>query len=189
MSYEYITEYSYGKAESLNLLAPRIFGGSNHEDLGVDSEMYKYITAQGVPPYEAVNLVKQMPTYWGDQPIVAAPAYIGIIVFFFAVLSFFDDKKKINYILLAGILFSLFLSWGKNFSFLTDFFIDYVPMYNKFRAVSSIQVLLELCMPVLAVLGFYNFFKMEDEKKWDALWKTGTIVIGVLVLLLFVQLL
>jgi hypothetical protein len=184
MSYEYITEYSYGKAESLNLLAPRIFGGSNHEDLGVDSEMYKYITAQGVPPYEAVNLVKQMPTYWGDQPIVAAPAYIGIIVFFFAVLSFFDDKKKINYILLAGVLFSLFLSWGKNFSFLTDFFIDYVPMYNKFRAVSSIQVLLELCMPVLAVLGFYNFFKMEDEKKWDALWKTGTIVIGVLVLLL-----
>ena len=187
MSYQYITEYSYGKAESLNLLAPRIFGGSNHEDLGVDSEMYKYITAQGVPPYEAVNLVKQMPTYWGDQPIVAAPAYIGIIVFFFAVLSFFDDKKKINYILLAGILFSLFLSWGKNFSFLTDFFIDYVPMYNKFRAVSSIQVLLELCMPVLAVLGFYNFFKMEDEKKWDALWKTGTIVIGVLVLLLFVK--
>ncbi|MEQ3662610.1 MAG: hypothetical protein ABNG96_07975, partial [Flavobacterium sp.] len=155
MSYEYITEYSYGKAESLNLLAPRIFGGSNHEDLGEDSEMYKYIVAQGVPSYEAVNLVKQMPTYWGDQPIVAAPAYIGIIVFFFAVLSFFDEKKKINYILLTGALLSLFLSWGKNFSLLTDFFIDFVPMYNKFRAVSSIQVLLELCMPVLAVLGFY----------------------------------
>ncbi|WP_430400553.1 YfhO family protein [Flavobacterium sp.] len=185
MSYEYITEYSYGKAESLNLLAPRIFGGSNHEDLGVDSEMYKYITAQGVPPYEAVNLVKQMPTYWGDQPIVAAPAYIGIIVFFFAVLSFFDEKKKINYILLSGVLFSLFLSWGKNFSIMTNFFIDFIPMYNKFRAVSSIQVLLELCIPVLAVLGFYNYFKMEDEKKWDALWKTGAIVIGVLVLLLF----
>lgn len=185
MSYEYITEYSYGKAESLNLLAPRIFGGSNHEDLGEDSEMYKYITAQGVPSYEAVNLVKQMPTYWGDQPIVAAPAYIGILVFFFAVLSFFDDKKKINYILLTGALLSLFLSWGKNFSFLTDFFIDFVPMYNKFRAVSSIQVLLELCLPVLAVLGFYNFFKMEENKKWDALWKTGAIVVGVLVLLLF----
>lgn len=185
MSYEYITEYSYGKAESLNLLAPRIFGGSNHEDLGVDSEMYKYITAQGVPTYEAVNLVKQMPTYWGDQPIVAAPAYIGIIVFFFAVLSFFDEKKKINYILLTGALLSLFLSWGKNFSLLTDFFIDFVPMYNKFRAVSSIQVLLELCMPVLAVLGFYNFFKIEDDKKWNALWKSGAVTLGVLVLLLF----
>ncbi|WP_320814105.1 YfhO family protein [Flavobacterium sp.] len=185
MSYEYITEYSYGKAESLNLLAPRIFGGSNHEDLGVDSEMYKYITAQGVPPYEAVNLVKQMPTYWGDQPIVAAPAYIGIVVFFFAVLSFFDEKKKINYILLSGVLFSLFLSWGKNFSIMTDFFIDFIPMYNKFRAVSSIQVLLELCLPVLAVLGFYNFFKMDDDKKWNALWKTGTVTLGVLVLMLF----
>ena len=185
MSYEYITEYSYGKAESLNLLAPRIFGGSNHEDLGEDSEMYKYIVAQGVPSYEAVNLVKQMPTYWGDQPIVAAPAYIGIIVFFFAVLSFFDEKKKINYILLTGALLSLFLSWGKNFSLLTDFFIDFVPMYNKFRAVSSIQVLLELCMPVLAVLGFYNFFKIEDDKKWNALWKSGAVTLGVLVLLLF----
>src|SRR5690606_31949702 len=98
MSYDYITEYSYGIAESLNLIAPRLFGGSNNEDLGVDSEMFQFIVQQGVPSYEAANLVKQMPTYWGDQPIVAAPAYIGIVVFFFFVLAFFTEKRKIKYI-------------------------------------------------------------------------------------------
>jgi hypothetical protein len=183
MSYEYITEYSYGKAESFNLIAPRLFGGSNHEDLGVDSEMYSFMTQQGVPGHEAVELVKQMPTYWGDQPIVAAPAYIGIVIFFFFVLSLFiSDNRKIKYALLTGALVSLFLSWGKNFSFLTDFFIDTIPMYNKFRAVSSIQVILELCIPTLAILGFYQFFKIEDKKvQWDYLWKTGAIVFGLLI--------
>lgn len=185
MSYDYITEYSYGKAESLNLLAPRLFGGSNHEDLGVDSEMYSFITQQGVPPHEAVEIVQQMPTYWGDQPIVAAPAYIGIVVFFFFVLAIFVvDNRKLKYALITGALLSLFLSWGKNFSFLTDFFIDFVPMYNKFRAVSSIQVLLELCVPVLAILGFSRFFKIEDKnEQWNALWKSGAIVFGLLTLL------
>ncbi|WP_130736202.1 YfhO family protein [Flavobacterium sp. J27] len=185
MSYDYITEYSYGKAESLNLIAPRLFGGSNHEDLGVDSEMYRFITQQGVPPYEAVEIVKQMPTYWGDQPIVAAPAYIGIVVFFFFVLALFVvDNKKIKYALLTGAIVSLLLSWGKNFAFLTDFFIDFIPMYNKFRAVSSIQVLLELCVPALAVLGLYHFFKIEDKKtQWSYLWKTGAIVFGLLAIL------
>lgn len=185
MSYEYITEYSYGKAESLNLIAPRLFGGSNHEDLGVDSEMYSFITQQGVPSNEAFEIVKQMPTYWGDQPIVAAPAYIGVVVFFLFVLALFVvDNKKIKYALLTGALVSLLLSWGKNLSFLTDFFIDFVPMYNKFRAVSSIQVILELCLPALAILGLHQFFKIEDKKtQWDYLWKTGAIVFGLLVLL------
>ena len=185
MSYEYITEYSYGKAESLNLIAPRLFGGSNHEDLGTKSEMYDFITQQGVPPYEAENLVKQMPTYWGDQPIVAAPAYIGIVVFFFFILALFmSEKKQLKYMLLTGAIISLLLSWGKNFAFLTDFFIDFVPMYNKFRAVSSIQVILELCIPALAILGFYQFFKLEDKKQqWDYLWKAAAVVFGILVAL------
>jgi hypothetical protein len=185
MSYDYITEYSYGKAESLNLIAPRLFGGSNHEDLGEESEMYRYIINQGVPPYQAAQLVKQMPTYWGDQPIVAAPAYIGIVVFFFFVLALFlPQNKKIKYILLTGAIVSLLLSWGKNFSVLTDFFIHYVPMYNKFRAVSSIQVVLEMCIPALAVLGFYEFFKVEDKKQqWNFLWKSVAVSFGLLLVL------
>lgn len=185
MSYDYITEYSYGKAESFNLIAPRLFGGSNSEDVGTESEMFQFVMRQGLSTYEAADFVKQMPTYWGDQPIVAAPAYIGIVVFFFFVLSLFiSDNKKLKIALLSGVILSLLLSWGKNFSLLTDFFIDYIPMYNKFRAVSSIQVILEMCIPALAILGMYQFFKIEDKKQqFTILWKSGAVVFGLLVLL------
>ncbi|MEO4005734.1 YfhO family protein [Flavobacterium sp. CAU 1735] len=187
MSYDYITEYSYGIAESFNLIAPRLFGGSNHENVGENSPMYEFISNQGASPSQAKDFVSSVPTYWGAQPIVAAPAYIGAIVFFLAVLALFVDNRKIKYAFLAGALMSLFLSWGKYFPALTNFFIDYVPMYNKFRAVSSIQVILELCMPVLAVLGLQSFFKAEEKERWNALWKSGATALGVVVILLFAK--
>ena len=183
MSYEYITEYSYGVGESLNLIAPKLFGGSNSEDLGKESAMYQFIVSQNVPESEAENLVKHMPTYWGEQPIVAAPAYIGIVVFFLAVLALFLEKRKIKYALVLGSLLALTLSWGKHFAPLTDFFINYVPLYNKFRAVSSIQVLLELCMPILAILGLTAFFTSEEKERNKGLFISGGIVAGILVLL------
>lgn len=189
LSREYITEYSYGIAESFNLIAPRLFGGSNHENVGPDSNMYTFMTDHNVPVSDAENFVSAMPTYWGDQPIVAAPAYIGIVVFFLAVLALFIDDRKIKYVFLSGALFSLILSWGKNFSLLTDFFIDYVPMYDKFRAVSSIQVILELCMPVLAVMGIQSFFKAKDEPKLQqkALIQTGIFGLGVIFILVIAK--
>jgi len=159
MTNEYITEYSYGIAESFNLMAPRLFGGSNSENLGTDSKMYEFMLSQGVPEDQAKDFVSGMPTYWGDQPIVAAPAYIGAVVIFLAILALFIDKRKIKYAFLLGSLVALMLSWGKNFDSLTNFFIDFVPMYNKFRAVSSIQVLLELCIPVLAIMGLHSFLQ------------------------------
>lgn len=183
MSYEYITEYSYGKAESFNLIAPRLFGGSNSEILDENSNVYEHILGLGASPEQALDFAGQLPTYWGAQPIVAAPAYIGIVVFFFFVLAFFVENRKIKYALLAGTLFSLLLSWGKNFPILTDFFIDYVPLYNKFRAVSSIQVILEMCVPVLAMLGFASFFKQTKEIQWKSILFSGGIVFGILVLL------
>src|SRR5690606_13478528 len=123
-------------------------------------------------------------TYWGDQPIVAAPAYIGAVVFFLFILALFVEKRKIKYVFLAGAILSLLLSWGKNFPLLTDFFINNIPMYNKFRAVSSIQVILELCIPVLAVMGLSSFFSSDKVKQWDALKKAGGITLGLLVVLL-----
>lgn len=189
LSREYITEYSYGIAESFNLIAPRLFGGSNHENVGTESRMYSFMTEQGVPSAQAQDFVSGMPTYWGDQPIVAAPAYIGVVVFFLGVLALFIDERKIKYVFLAGALFSLVLSWGKNFSLLTDFFIDYVPMYDKFRAVSSIQVILELCFPVLAVMGIQSFFKIKDEPKQQqkALIQTGVFGLGIIVILVIAK--
>ncbi|MEZ4837711.1 YfhO family protein [Flavobacterium sp.] len=183
MTYEYITEYSYGIAESFNLIAPRLFGGGNAEKLDKKSALYEMFIGLGAPENDALEYASQAPTYWGDQPIVAAPAYIGAIVFFLFVLAMFAEKRKVKYTFLVGAIFSLLLSWGKNFPILTDFFIDYFPLYNKFRAVSSIQVILELCMPVLAVLGLYSFFKLEKEEQWKALWKSSAIAIGIFALL------
>ena len=187
MSHEYITEYSYGIAESFNLISPRIFGGSNGENIGTNTNMYEFLIGKSVPEDQAKDFVSSMPAYWGDQPIVAAPAYIGAVVFFLCLLALFMDKRKIKYIFVAGALVSLVLSWGKNFPILTDFFIDFVPMYNKFRAVSSIQVVLELCIPVLAIMGLQSFFKDEKDKQLKGLYTSGGVFIGIIAFLLVIK--
>ncbi|SHG26504.1 membrane protein YfhO [Flavobacterium micromati] len=183
LTHDYITEYSYGIMESFNLIAPRLFGGSNNEAVGKDSHMYEFMIGKGVPESQATDFVSGMPTYWGDQPIVAAPAYIGAVVFFLAILALFIDQRKIKYVFLSGAVVALILSWGKNFPLLTDFFIDYIPMYNKFRAVSSIQVILELCFPVLAIMGLQSFFKLDKKLQWKGLYETVILVLGILVIL------
>ncbi|MBY8961880.1 YfhO family protein [Flavobacterium sp. D11R37] len=185
MEYEYITEYSYGIAESFNLIAPRLFGGGAREDVGENSVMYEFISDIGANPQEAKEFVKTVPTYWGEQPIVEAPAYIGAIVFFFALVALFIDSRKIKYAFLAGAILSLLLSWGKNFPVLTNFFIDYVPLYDKFRAVSSIQVILELCFPVLAVMGLQTYFTSDKTEQLKALKLAGGTALGIIILLFF----
>src|SRR5690554_580052 len=166
---DYITEYSYGILETFNLYIPRFLGGGSHEDVGKDSESYQFFLKQGVPPLEAREYVKQTPTYWGNQTIVEAPAYIGAVVIFLFVFALFLVKGRLKWWLVGGSLLSLILSYGDSqpFKFITDFFIDYVPLYNKFRAVSSTQVILELCIPVLAIFGLvklFNNFNKEEEK-------------------------
>lgn len=184
MKYDYITEYSYGLAESFNLIAPRLFGGSNSEKLDNKSNVHEFISKKGASDTEAQSFtVNYGLTYWGDQPIVAAPAYIGAIVFFLAVLCLFNDKRKIKYIFLSGAIISLLLSWGKNFALLTDFFIYYVPLYDKFRAVSSIQVVLELCMPILAIMGLQSYFYAEKGRQFKVLKQSAACSLGLLLLL------
>ena len=183
MSNDYITQYSYGIFESFNLISPRLLGGSGSEKLDENSSSYDFILKQGASEQEAKDFTATMPTYWGDQPGVSAPAYIGAIVFFLAILCLFADNRKIKYAFLAGAIISLVLSWGKNISFLTDFLIDYLLLYNKFRAVSSIQVLLELALPVLAIMGLQAYFKLDKDQKWKALWQTSAVGFGTIVLL------
>jgi Bacterial membrane protein YfhO len=183
MTNDYITQYSYGIAESLNLIAPRLFGGGDSEKLDENSSSYNMVLGQGATEEEAKQFTAQLPTYWGDQPGVSAPAYIGALVFFLSILCFFADKSKLKYAFLAGAIISLVLSWGKNIAFLTNFFIEIVPLYNKFRAISSIQVLLELCFPVLAIMGLQSFFKLEKEEKWKSLWKSSAVAIGIIILI------
>ena len=187
MTHDYITEYSYGIAESFNLISPRIFGGSNGENIGTNTNMYEFLIGKSVPEDQAKEFVSSMPAYWGDQPIVAAPAYIGAVVFFLCLVALFLDKRKIKYVFVAGTVFSLILSWGKNFHILTDFFIDTIPIYNKFRAVSSIQVILELCIPVLAIMGLQSFFKEEKAQQLKGLYLSGGVFFGIIAFLIAIK--
>ena len=185
LSKEYITEYSYGIIESFNLFIPRFYGGGSGEDVGENSAMYKFFTDRGVSPAEAKEYAKSTPTYWGDQTIVEAPAYVGAVVIFLFVLGLFLVKGRLKWWLLGGTILSLLLSYGKNLDFLTDFFINVVPLYNKFRAVSSIQVILELCIPILAIIAIKKLFdNTSDEEKLNALKKTTIITAGFTVLIL-----
>lgn len=183
---DYITQYSYAKLETFNLFVPRFMGGGTVEELGKNSNFYQLIEKQAGKKV-ADDYSKQVLTYWGDQPIIEAPAYIGAVVFFLFFLGVFLVKGRLKQWLVAATVFSILLSWGRNFEGLTNFFIDYVPLYNKFRAVSSIQVIAELCVPILGVLALKEFFTSDisDKKKRKALEKAaftfgGLIVFGFL---------
>ena len=164
---DYITQFSYGIVETFNLFIPRFMGGGNGEDVGKDSATYEAFRKLGASPSQALQESKRAPMYWGDQPIVEAPAYVGAVVLFLFVFALFLVNGRLKWWLVGGTVLSLLLSYGKNFGILTDFFIDYVPLYNKFRAVSSIQVILELCIPALAIFGLvrlFNDFEKKEEK-------------------------
>ncbi len=186
LSRDYITEFSYGKAETFNLFIPRFMGGTRHETVE-NGELQSFLqdaVNKGLNPKDANYLMQISSMYWGEQPIVAAPAYIGAIFIFLFVLALFLVERKLRNWLLAATIFSILLSWGKNFAFLTDFFIDYVPLYNKFRAVSSIQVIAEVAIPLLGMLGLKALISSDNPKeiKLHAL-KWSTIIVGGLALL------
>ncbi|WP_456378786.1 YfhO family protein [Lutibacter sp.] len=186
LSKDYITEYSYGKAETFNLFIPRFMGGTRHETVE-NGELQHFLqdaVNRGLNPKEANYLAQISSMYWGEQPIVAAPAYIGALFIFLFVLALFLVERRLRNWLLAATIFSILLSWGKNFAFLTDFFIEYIPLYNKFRAVSSIQVIAELTIPLLGILGLKALFSSENSKKikLHAL-KWATIIVGGLALI------
>ena len=179
---EYITQWSYGIFESLNLFIPKIMGGGSSENLDQNSSFYELLRNNGYSPIESNQIIKNSPTYWGDQPFVEAPAYIGVVVFFLFVFSVFLYRGNHRGWLLASIIVSLLLSFGKNFSLLTDLFIDYFPIYDKFRAVSSIQVILELCIPIFAVLGLSKLISQEVQYKSKLRALNYTAVLFILIL-------
>ena len=181
----YITQYSYAKLETFNLFIPRFMGGGTIEKLGEDSNFYQFIEEKAGKKV-ATEYSEQVLTYWGDQPIVEAPAYIGAVIFFLFFLGIFLVKGRLRQWLVAATVFSIVLSWGRNFEVVTNFFIDYVPLYNKFRAVSSIQVIAELCVPILGVLGLKAFFSSEisKEEKYQGL-KKAVFTFGALIIIGF----
>ncbi|MBT8385325.1 MAG: YfhO family protein, partial [Bacteroidia bacterium] len=185
LSKEYITTYSYDLLETFNLLIPRFYGGGSRENLGKESETYQFLKDK-IGRAQAKGFSENLPMYWGEQPIVEAPAYIGAVLIFLFVLGLFTVKGKLKKWLLTATIFAILLSWGKNLSFLTNFFIDYVPLYNKFRAVSSIQVITELAVPLLAIITlnkFLNSDKKEENKELLTGLKYSLYVVGGIALL------
>ncbi|MFV0248701.1 MAG: YfhO family protein [Tenacibaculum sp.] len=159
---DYITEYSYGISETFNLIIPKFMGGGTVEKLDKNSNFYQTLKLKAGARV-AKEHTSQVLTYWGKQPFVEAPAYIGAILFFLFFLGVFLVKGKLKYWLVSATVFSILMSWGKNFPILSNLFIDYFPLYNKFRAVSSIQVIAELCVPLLAVLGLKEFLQSTTK--------------------------
>lgn len=160
---DYITYYSYGPLESLNLLVPRLTGGSFKEALGNNAATYKFLLAQGVSPANALSFSNNLPLYWGPQPPTSGPAYLGAVVLALFFIGAFLYQGKVKWVFIISAIFTLMLSWGKFFMPLSNLMIDYFPLYNKFRAVSSIQVIVALCVPALASLGLHSFFSKEKS--------------------------
>lgn len=193
MDRESITMWSYGKLETLNLFIPRLMGGGSQEP-GSDKMMEKVqeLAQENIRSQQEYEMMMKgfgSLTYWGDQPSTSGPAYQGAVVCFLAVLGFFFARKKYRYWILGASILTVLLAWGSNFAALTDFFIDYVPLYNKFRAPSSILVVVELLFPLVAILGLYRFFTdnnlTEEYKKKILLYVSGTVLGITLILLIF----
>lgn len=157
LSFDYITEYSYGIFETLTFVSPNIMGGSSSEGFSEESPFMKFLQTSlgtGALDYDtATNLLQQFRPYWGDQPFVAAPVYLGVALLFFSFLGLLISDRNTRIVLFSIITLSLLFSWGKNMPVLTQFFIDYLPLYDKFRSVSSAQIMLLLCAPYAAMLG------------------------------------
>ena len=157
---DYITNWSYGIGETLTLLVPNVKGGGS----GSTMSQSEVAMAKANPMYSGIY--SQFPRqYFGEQPWTAGPVYVGAFVMFMFVLGCFIVKGPLKWALLGATIFSILLSWGKNFMGLTDFFIDYVPMYNKFRAVSSILVIAEFTIPLLAIFALKEILNKPDTLK------------------------
>lgn len=191
MSKEAMLMWSYGKLETLNLFIPRFYGGASNEE-GADRIMQniqELIQENATSQEEIDNIVRgfSSPTYWGTQPGTSGPAYQGMVVCLLAFLGFFFAGKQYRYWILGASVLTIMLAWGSNFLPLTDLFIDFVPMYNKFRAPSSILVIPELLFPLIAIIGLYSFFynqNITEEYKKKVLLYAGGGVLAMLVLFL-----
>ncbi len=143
---DYITQWSYGVDETWTLLVPNTKGGAS-----VPMSQNKITQEKANPEY--AQIYDQLGQYWGEQPGTSGPVYVGAFVLMLFILGLFIVKDPLKWALLAATILSVLLAWGRNFMPLTDFFIDYMPMYSKFRAVASILVIAEFTIPLLAMLA------------------------------------
>ena len=155
---DYITQWSYGIDETWTLLVPNTKGGAS-----VPMSESKIAMEKADPNYESIY--QQIGQYWGEQPGTSGPVYVGAFVMMLFILGLFIVKGPMKWALLAATILSILLSWGRNFMGFTDFFLDYVPMYSKFRTVASILVIAEFTIPLLAMMALKKFLDEPELMK------------------------
>jgi hypothetical protein len=154
---DYAFAWSSGRAESFTLLIPYFYGGASTEAVGSESELAETLERQGVPPEQVNQFVQQVPTYFGDQPFTSGPIYVGAVICFLFFLGLWMAPPEYRYWLLAATILSLVLSWGKNLQWFNYLVFDYVPGYNKFRAVTMALSIALLTIPLLGFIGLEYF--------------------------------
>lgn len=163
---DYAVDWSYGIDETMTLLIPGFYGGSSSGSLSTNSATYKALIANRVSQKDAESFMKGLPLYWGEQKFTSGPVYVGAIILFLFIFSLFYLKGPLKWWGITVTVLSILLSWGKHFMPLTNFFLDYVPLYNKFRAVSMTLVIAEFSIPLLAILAMDQLIR--DAIKTDA---------------------
>jgi len=171
---DYITQWSYGKQESFTFISPYALG--SHSSAALGNTQFADVATDAELFGDELKGALGMPLYWGEQPIVAGPFYLGVVVVFLSLLALVFVKDRKIWVFAGVSVLALLLSWGKNFMGLTEFFIDNVPGYNMFRTVTIILVIVELCIPVLAVLLLQRLYEEREaikEKKMHFLIASG----------------
>ena len=158
---DYITQWSYGIGETWTLLIPNTKGGAS-------MPLSQNETAMKHADENYVSIYQQIGQYWGEQPGTSGPVYVGAFVMMLFILGLFIVKGPMKWALLAATVLSVLLSWGKNFMGFTDFFLDYIPMYDKFRTVASILVIAEFTIPLLAMMALKKIFDEPEVLKEKA---------------------
>lgn len=181
---DYITNWSYGIDETLTLLIPNYKGGASQGKLSNSSATAAKLKELGVPDVDAFLDENPMPTYWGTQPGTSGPVYVGAIICFLFVLGLLIVEGRNKWWLLGAAILSILLSWGKNFMPFTEFFVNNIPLYNMFRAVSMTLVMTAFSMALMASLALKEFLtdSIDRQKKIKALYISAGIVGGITLL-------
>ncbi|GAB2704492.1 YfhO family protein [Mucilaginibacter koreensis] len=184
---DYAFQWSQGIGECFTFLVPNAYGGGSGTPVAEDSKAVKSLTDKGIDPAQAQGFVAQyFPSYWGDKPFTEGPNYFGAAICFLFVFGLLIVKSRYKWWLLGATLMSILLSFGRNFPLLSDFFFNYFPLYNKFRAVESILAVAGLCVPILAVLAVNEAVIAHDKKVVFDKLKIAAYITGGITLLLIV---
>ena len=167
---EYAYQWSQGVGESLTFLVPNAYGGGSGPNLDEKSEVAKALVAKGIPEEQLLPAMQQLSqvglsTYWGDKQFTSGPWYFGAIICFLFIFGLFIVKNRIKWWILSASILCLLLSFGRHLPFLSDLFFNYFPLYNKFRAVESILVIVGFLIPVLAILAVKEVVSQTEEPK------------------------